>query len=168
MNKVALLAVVLLLMPVPGLGGEGGRDHEQEARSAIAALSPGLQQLFSSEMLALQAGMMEMVPLYVAGKLQEIAVIAGNMEDSLVLKKNLTRSQMHELHTKLPASFLAQDRQFHYLAGMLEHVAEAGKIELVGFYIAKMGEACVACHSTYAANRFPNLAPDRQSESDHH
>lgn len=156
------------MIPVPGPGEEGGRAHEEEARSAIAGLSPGLQQLFSSEMLALQEGMMELVPLYVAGKLQEIAVIAGKMEDSLVLKKNLTRSQMHELHTKLPASFIAQDQQFHYLAGMLEHVAEVGKIELVGFYIAKMGEACVACHSTYAGNRFPNLVPDRQGGSDHH
>jgi hypothetical protein len=167
MKRIVQLALLALLLPALCQGEENRQRQVEQAQSVIAPLSPELQQLFSREMLELQNAMMAMLPLYVAGKLDDIATIAARMESSYVLKKNLSGSQMHELHAKLPAAFIEQDQQFHYLAGMLEHVAKAGKTELVGFYISKMGEACVACHTAYATSRFPELSRNRQVEHDH-
>ena len=166
--KTMLRPVFLaLLLPALCQGGEDTHRQAGEAQSVIAGLSPELQQLFSREMLELQNAMMAMLPLYVAGKLDDIATIAAQMDSSYVLKQNLSESQMHELHETLPDAFIEQDQQFHYLASMLEHVAKAGKTELVGFYISKMGEACVGCHTAYATNRFPGLSRNRQSGHDH-
>ena len=167
MNKIVLLALLALLLPVLCQGEESERRQGGEEGSVIARLSPGLQQLFSREMIELQNGMIAMLPLYVAGKLDDIAMIADRMESSYVLKQNLNGSQMHELHTQLPDAFIEQDQQFHYLAGMLGHVAKVGKTELVGFYMAKLAEACVACHTAYATNRFPALSRKRQTGHDH-
>jgi hypothetical protein len=167
MNRIVRLVLLALLLPALCQGEEDTHHQIGETQSVIAGLSPELQQLFSREMLELQNAMMAMLPLYVAGKLDDIATIAAQMESSYVLKQNLNESQMHELHAKLPAAFIEQDQQFHYLAGMLEHVAKAGKTELVGFYIAKMGEACVACHTAYATSRFPELSRKKQAEHDH-
>ena len=52
------------------------------------------------------------------------------------------------------------NEQFHYYAGMLAHVAENNKAELIGFYISKMSETCVACHSLYATRKFPSFKVD--------
>ena len=164
-----MVQLVFLLLPAL-CQGEGNATHQHEheqPQSVIAGLSPELQALFSREMLALQNGMMQMVPLYIAGKLDDIAAIAAQMESSYVLKQNLSDSQMHELHARLPDAFIEQDQQFHYLAGMLEHVAKRGKTELVGFYISEMGEACVACHAAYATRRFPAMAGNRQAGHGH-
>ena len=114
-------------------------------------------------MRQLQKGMTEILPLYVSGGWAEIAVIAGKMEDSYVLKQNLSAEQMDELHAKLPGEFIELDQQFHYLAGMLEHAAVVEKVELVSFYYSEMGEACVSCHTRFATQRFPALAPRPQA-----
>jgi hypothetical protein len=167
MKIIVQLALLALLLPALCHSEENRQHQVEQAQSVIAPLSPELQQLFSREMRELQHGMRALVPLYVAGKLDDIATIATQMENSYVLKQNLTDSQMHELHEKLPAAFIKQDQQFHYLAGMLEHVANAGKTELVGFYISKMLETCVACHTAYATNRFPALSPKSQAEHNH-
>ena len=159
MKKPSQLFFLALL--IPGLClGQGHEDHAtDESHAGVAGLSPELRALLSSEMLQLQNGMTEILPLYASGQWAEIAVIAGKMEDSYVLKQQLSEEQMHELHTKLPAGFIELDQRFHYLAGMLEHVAEKQKVELIGFYYSEMGEACVGCHTQYATQRFPALAP---------
>ena len=167
MKRIVELAFLVLLLPALCQGEENMQHQVGERHSVIASLSPELQQLFSREMIELQKGMMAMVPLYVAGKLDDIEKIAAQMESSYVLKQNLTESQMHELHAKLPDAFIEQDQQFHYLAGMLAHVANVGKTELVGFYIAKMSESCLACHSAYATDKFPALAGKGQGEHNH-
>ena len=163
MKKLPQLFFLALL--IPGLClGQGHEGHAaDESHSGVAGLSPELRALLASEMQQLQKGMTEMLPLYVSGQWAEIAVIAGKMEDSYVLKQQLSEEQMHELHTILPADFIELDQQFHYLAGMLEHVAEKQKVELIGFYYSEMGKACVSCHTQHATQRFPALAPKAEA-----
>jgi len=161
------LALLAVLIPTLCQGEEGASGQHKDKQSGVAMLSPGLRKLFTREMVELQNGMTALTPLYISGDFGGIAAIARQMESSYVLKQSLSESQVHELHSKLPEEFLALDQQFHYLAGMLEHVAKLKKIELVGFYISKMGEACVSCHARYAAQRFPALAPARQ-DAHHH
>ena len=167
MKRIMQLALLALLLPALCHSEENRQHPVEQAQSVLAPLSPELQQLFSREMRELQNGMLALVPLYVAGRLDDIATIATQMENSYVLKQNLTDSQVHELHESLPAAFIKQDLQFHYLAGMLEHVANAGKVELVGFYISEMLESCVACHTAYATNRFPALSPKSHAQHNH-
>lgn len=167
MKKLVQLTLLAVLIPTLCHGEENISREVKGEHSGIAALSPELRELFSREMVELQNGMMAMIPLYISGNLGEIANIARKMESSYVLKQNLSKSQVHELHSKLPSSFIVLDQQFHYFAGMLEHVANMEKIELVGFYISKMSETCVRCHTEYATDRFPALAPKRQDEHSH-
>jgi len=154
-----------LAIVIPSLcHGEGDERHSiDKSHSGIVDLSSELRKLFSQEMQQLQKGMTEILPLYVSGRWAEIGVIASKMEGSYVLKQSLSEEQMHELHSILPSAFIELDQQFHYLSGMLGHAAEMEKAELVGFYFSKMSEICVSCHTQYATQRFPALAPKTQA-----
>ena len=145
---------------LPGHQGEGKAE-------GVMSLSSAVRDLLSQEMLALQQGMMSIIPAYVSGDWSAIAVTAGKMKNSYIFKQSLTKGQRAELHSQLPHDFVAQDKQFHYLAGMLEHVAQRQKPELINFYFSEMAEACVSCHSDYARHKFPALAPAENEGHSH-
>ncbi|MCO7226574.1 hypothetical protein [Pleionea sp. CnH1-48] len=139
--------------------------HHHHHTSPIEGLSPELRQLLGKEMRALQGGMQSIIPAYISGDWEQIAKTAHKMKNSYILKQSLTDAQIKELHHSLPKSFLKQDHQFHYLAGMLEHAAKHKKPELVNFYFSEMNEACVSCHTDFATHRFPKL---KKEEKGHH
>lgn len=143
--------------------------HEtKEEHSGVEALSSDLRELLKKEMLALEKGMMSVIPAYVSGDWSEIENIAHKMKNSYILKQSLTDAQANELHTLLPKSFIRLDQQFHYLSGMLEHAAKNEKAELVGFYFSKLGEACISCHTQYATHKFPALSLENESGKHKH
>jgi hypothetical protein len=111
--------------------------------------------------------MMAIIPAYVAGDWHQISHIGLKMKNSYILKQSLSQSQVHALHTTLPESFLKNDQQFHYLAGMLSHAADMKKPELVGFYYAELTRSCVTCHRQFAQHRFPALAPTVEMTNQH-
>ncbi len=133
--------------------------------NTVSSLTPDLQLLFSQEMLHLRKGMNQIMEAYITGQWRDIAITAKQMENSYVLRQGLSQEQLHELHSKLPKAFLQMDEQFHYYAGMLAHVAENNKAELIGFYISKMSETCVNCHRSYATETFPGFRHDADSQS---
>lgn len=143
-------------------------SHAEPSTSEIESLTPELRQLLQSEMQALQKGMMSIIPAYVSGDWNEIADIAEKMKNSYIMKRSLTDAQKKELHASLSDAFVKQDQQFHYLAGMLNHAAKKEKPELVGFYFSKMGEACVNCHSQFAAHKFPAFSPSAEQHKHTH
>lgn len=146
-----------------------GAEHHEDRGSkhkSVESLSPELRALLKQEMQALQTGMVSAIPALVSGNLAEVADIARKMEKSYILRQSITREQMHELHSSLPASFLKQDGAFHYYAGMLAHVADRKKLELVNFYFSKLTESCVTCHSEHATHKFPGFAA-KQDEGEH-
>ncbi len=163
MKKLSQLFFLAILIPFLGHGEEDEHHPIDKSHSGIVDLSPDLRDLLSQEMRELQKGMTEILPLYVSGRWAEIGSIASKMEGSYVLKQSLSEEQKHELHSKLPSAFIELDQRFHYLSGMLEHVAKMEKAELVGFYFSKMNEICVSCHTQYATHRFPALAPKPQA-----
>jgi len=167
MSKLPPLWVFLVFIPLLSHGGEYAHRAAGNNHSGIVDLSPELRDLLSREMRQLQKGMTEILPLYVSGEWAEIVPVASKMKNSYVLKQSLSDEQMHELHTKLPGGFIQLDKQFHYLSGMLEHAAETGKPELIGFYFSKMTEACVSCHTQYATHRFPALSPGTKGHEHH-
>lgn len=183
MIKRSFLTTTLLLaaslIPPAGLAehhekGEhhGEAKHHRDGNSkhkSVESLSPELRALLKQEMQALQTGMLSAIPALVSGNLTELAEIARKMEKSYILRQSITREQMNELHSSLPASFLKQDQAFHYYAGMLAHVADRKKLELVNFYFSKLTESCVTCHSEHAAHTFPGFSAKRdEAGHDHH
>jgi len=156
-QKIYKIIPVLLLIPSLCFAADNALQAENSIPSAVTTLSSPLRTLLSQEMQQLQKGMMEIQPLYISGRWAEIAPIAKTMEDSYVLKKSLSKDQVHELHSKLPNEFIELDQQFHYLSGELAHAAKTQKPRLVGFYYAKMSETCLNCHTKFATHRFPAL-----------
>jgi len=155
-------------MSSPGFGEDEPGHETKEKHSGVEALSYELRELLKKEMLALEKGMMSIIPAYVSGDWSEIEAIARKMKGSYILKQSLTDAQANELHTLLPESFLKLDHQFHYLSGMLEHAAKNEKAELVGFYFSKLSETCVSCHTKYATHKFPALSPEKETGTHTH
>jgi len=150
-------------MSSPSYGEDRPGQETREDHSGVEALSSELRELLKKEMLALEKGMMSVIPAYVSGDWSEIAGIAHKMKSSYILKQSLTDAQANELHTLLPESFIKLDHQFHYLSGMLEHAAKNEKAELVGFYFSKLSETCVSCHTQYATHKFPAFSLEKET-----
>ncbi len=150
-------AFLIILFPAVSYGEEKTRHMEPENASGVEALSHELRNLLSQEMQALQSGMMSIIPAYVSGDWGEIEITAGKIKNSYILKQSLTKSQVNELHSVLPYEFFEKDQRFHYLAGMLEHVAKNKNTELINFYFSEMKESCVSCHMKFAMHKFPAL-----------
>lgn len=143
-------------------------DQHNQPASGVTSLSSGLRDLLSREMQAIEKGMMAIIPAYASGNWSEIARIAGQIENSFILKQLLSDKQVHELHAALPHEFIKLDQQFHYLAGMLAHAAKLQKQELVGFYFSELNNACVGCHSQFALHKFPAFDSARQQNEHSH
>jgi len=177
MKYLVRIAFLTLLLPVLGYAQDNHAHHshhenqsheEPKQATGVEALSQDLRDLLVQEMQALQTGMMSIIPAYVSGNWAEIESTAKKMNNSYILKQNLTESQMHELHSVLPNSFIEKDQRFHYLAGMLEHAAKNKKPELINFYFSEMNESCVGCHAQFATHKFPALlAKDNKQEHGH-
>jgi hypothetical protein len=146
---------------------DGHRDHAAE-RSGVAALSTPLREALAQEMVALQNGMMSIIPAFASGDWALVAETGKQMEQSYIMKQALSAEQLDELHHVLPPQFLELDAQFHYLAGMLSHAAGNRKPELAAFYFSRMLETCTACHARFATEKFPALAaPEGGPARDH-
>lgn len=160
----SLPAVLLACCMAAQAADDGHRTPEQ----GVEALSAPLREALGTEMVALQNGLMTVIPAFVAGHWDEVAGIGRQMHDSYIMKQSLSAAQVEELHQAMPASFLELDARFHYLAGMLQHAAEARKPELVGFYLGRLAETCVTCHAQHAHSKFPAYAePAAPDEHDH-
>jgi hypothetical protein len=119
---------------------------------------PPLREALAQEMVALQNGMMSIIPAFTSGDWALVAETGKQMEQSYIMKQALSAEQLDELHHVLPPQFLELDAQFHYLAGMLSHAANNRKPELAAFYFSRMLETCTACHARFATEKFPALA----------
>lgn len=159
MKKLAAIMLFITMLPF---------SYAENNDSGISSLSPQLQKLFSKEMIQLQQGMKNIMDAYISGQWHIITPIAKKMENSYVLRQNLSQEQMHELHSKLPKAFLELDEKFHYYSGMLSHASEMNKTELLGFYYSKMSETCVNCHSVYASEKFPSFKSVIENGEHHH
>ncbi len=137
------------------------------AESSVKTLSPEIRALITEEMTSVQNGMQSLIPAYISGDLETVNQIALKIQNSYIIKQKLTKQQKQELMAKLPKSFKHKDKKFHQQAGTLAHVAERKHMELVGFYIAKLTESCVGCHSEHATHKFPKLVPDNDSHHHH-
>jgi len=167
MNCFTRITLLTILLPTMSFGADKLKHEEHENTPGVEMLSHDLRSLLTTEMQALQSGMMSIIPAYISGNWGEIETTAEKMKSSYILKKSLTESQVKELHSVLPHEFIKQDQRFHYLAGMLEHAAKNKKPELINFYFSEMNESCVSCHAVFATHKFPALIPTKNGEHTH-
>ena len=168
MKIIIRIILLTILIPTMAFGENKHNNEETENAVGVEALSDELRELLSKEMMALQSGMMSIIPAYNSGNWDEIVTTAGQIKRSYILKQSLTESQVKELHSVLPHAFIEKDQRFHYLAGMLEHVAKNETPELINFYFSEMNESCVSCHTIFATHRFPALsAKEKNGEHQH-
>ena len=172
-NMKNIICISLLAVLLPSLSyAEDQHKHQepvktQAASTGVQALSADLRSLLSQEMQAIQYGMMSIIPAYASGNWSEIETTAGKIKSSYILTQHLSKAQVEELHSLLPAEFIEKDENFHYLAGMLEHAAKHKKPELVNFYFSEMNRSCVSCHSAFATHKFPALSVKPKNEHAH-
>lgn len=167
MNCFTRITLLTILLPTMSFGADKLKHEEHENTPGVEMLSHDLRSLLTTEMQALQSGMMSIIPAYISGNWGEIETTAEKMKSSYILKKSLTESQVKELHSVLPHEFIKQDQRFHYLAGMLEHAAKNKKPELINFYFSEMNKSCVSCHAVFATHKFPALIPTKNGEHTH-
>ncbi len=160
-----LLLATLVFTASFSINAEDKAHQTHVTASKQLELPADVKPLLTQEMQQIQQGMMDLIPLIASGQWDGIAEIAKKMQNSYIMKQKMTQEQMHALHKSLPPAFIALDQNFHRSAGMLAHVAEEKKSELVNFYFYKLTESCGQCHSQYAQQRFPAFA--EKSKSDH-
>jgi len=162
MNQIKTILLMLCLLPAFG-HAQTNTQHS----SGVSELSDELRILFSQEMIALKKGLLQITEAYIAGDWSTIETIALKMEQSYILRQNLSNQQMHQLHSVLSPAFIKQDEKFHYLSGMLNHAAKMEKVEMIGFYLSKVSESCVSCHSQYATHKFPKFKTETKTNAHH-
>ncbi len=145
----------------------GHAQTNTQHASGVSELSDELRILFSQEMIALKKGLVQITEAYITGDWSTIETLALKMEQSYILRQNLSKQQMHQLHSVLSPEFIKQDQKFHYLSGMLNHAAKMEKVEMIGFYLSKMSETCVSCHSQYAVHKFPKFKTEIKTSVHH-
>ncbi len=132
--------------------------HEQGKAPVQLELPDNLAGVLRQEMQLLEKGMGELLGHIVAGRSGDAAAVALKIEKSFVLKQALTQEELKQLIGLLPAEFITMDRKFHSDAGALAAAAEKGEFRTAMKLYTTMAESCLACHSQYAAQRFPKLA----------
>lgn len=150
MKKIAVFLSILFLSATALAADENAHGLH---------LSPGVKEALVQEMQGVQKNMQSMLPHIAAGEWEHVAHLAQRIEGAYILRQKLSPEQMEELHRALPPEFIELDHGFHKMAGMLSHVAKEPHIELVSFYYYKLVDSCNRCHSKFAQQRFPKLAP---------
>lgn len=170
--STSCLCASLLFLSFTANAEDHGKHHKMDAgnmhkpnhhKNSNAVLLPKtLESLLLKEMNSLEKGLSQLMPEVVSGNWKNIQDIGQKMHDSYILKQSLSKNQIQQLHQSLPEGFKRLDHQLHHSAGMMAHAAEKKNMELVNFYLYKVTETCVNCHSQYATDRFPQLVSKKQ------
>ena len=165
---VFLLIVISCFAPLLALAEDDAHNRESYGFNQEIRFSPELKQLLIEEMVAIQEGMMALIPAISSGDWRAIVEIGTKLHDSYIMKQKLSKSQIEEFHHSLPTAFQELDHSFHHSAGMLAHAAETKNADVVNFYFFKLTETCVSCHSRFATHRFPGFVSDGEHDEHHH
>ncbi len=158
-RTVVLLAIVLTFGGVAAADNPGLVSHEESKHLAQPDLPPHLRELLIEEMRSVSDGVKSIAPAIGVGAYEAIDAEAKKIEASYILNKRLSEEEARYLEHSLPEGFKILDFQFHNRARALASAAREHDSDLVLHHYNKLLETCVACHSQYAASRFPELAP---------
>jgi len=132
------------------------------ADEPVLKLSPKLRGALVAEMAGLKGGLAELTGALATGDWARARERALAIRDSYILKQKLSHAELAELEHALPAEFQELDARFHRHAEALADAATHKDGELAGFYVGRMVESCIGCHSRYATHTligFKAVAP---------
>lgn len=154
---LVLLAALALL--APGCSGRAQTAPEASGGSGRAELElpARYRNLLRAEMREIEGAMQELLGSLARGEAENGARLARRIEQSFVLRRELSAEERRELHALLPEEFLQLDRSFHGEAGALADALERPDFQAASESYAAMARACVDCHSRFAAERFPGF-----------
>jgi len=128
------------------------------AGEPVLKLSPKLRGALVAEMAGLKEGMADLTGALATGDWPRASKRALAIRDSYILKQKLTRDELEELEHALPQDFQDMDVRFHRHAEALAQAAERHDGELAGFYLGRMIDGCVSCHTRYATHTLPGFS----------
>jgi len=123
-------------------------------------LTPKLQDLLRQEMASVLAASQDILGAIVTGDHPTVAEGAQQIHDSFILQQSLTDQDRQDLMAAVPPAFVDLDRAFHETSAELAAAARVGDADREISAFNQMTEACVACHTRFASDRFPGLARD--------
>ncbi len=164
--RTLLIFILGMTLSMPLSAEEDLNHHSLKKGKSSLHISENIRNILSEEMIALQGGMVQLVPAIASGNWGFIAETASKMEASYIMNQKLTKKEIAELHRTLPHEFQRLDQEFHEMSGKLSKAAGQQDGQLVPFYFYKLVESCIACQSLYATHKFPQLSP--QEGHDHH
>lgn len=180
MKNFGAIIILILALLVAGCHHEHSEDgHHAEAGEKVAdphdhgheaidgprpeklELPEHLANVLRKEMVEITSGMGTLLAHISQGNGVGAAAIATKIQNSFILKQELSPQDLKQLVSLLPEAFVTMDRTFHANAGKVATMADkkdfAGAMKLYG----QMAQACVDCHGQYAADRFPEMAVQR-------
>lgn len=142
------------------LGTFGAVTAEQRSGVNVGAeLPPKIRGLLIKEMLGIDAASQQILSALAQGQHALVAAKAQQIHDSFILAQEMSAEDEQILHDTVPEGFLALDTAFHGLSDSLAEAARSEDSERQLQEFTKLTQACVACHSQYATERFPGLQP---------
>lgn len=156
----------LLLSAICGMYLGVANAEQHGADNALLSDTPHLQNLLREEMRALQQAMSKIVNALPTGDWPTIANTAQAIHDSFILQQKLTDQDRDKL-AHLPMEFIHLDEALHQQANKLREAAVAKDAELSVFYVSRMLDKCMQCHTRFVAQRFPGLQHD-EKHTPHH
>ena len=153
------LVLLALALVAPGCSGRAQTAPEASGGSGRAELElpARYQTVLRAEMLEIEGAMQELLGRLARGEAESGARLARRIEQSFVLRRELSAEERRELQDLLPEEFLDLDRSFHREAGNLAGALERRDLQAASESYAAMSRACVDCHSRFAAERFPGF-----------
>ena len=163
--RSVICALIVTLTGVAILGSALASDQKQEVPTPNAG-SAATQLDLPDDLRGKLIGEMKMVVKRMGvllrhlstGDAQKAGTTAGTIRDTFILKKGLTQEERERFDSLIPKDFVKREQAFQ---GELEKLLADLETEDFSSAIqrfAAMGQACLACHATFATERFPGLA----------
>ncbi len=121
-------------------------------------LTPKLQDLLRKEMVSINDASQKILSALVAGDDERVETLAQQIHDSFILRQSMTPEDKKHLMTVAPQDFVQMDRNFHAIAAELAQAARVNDRPLQKEIFDRMIEACSACHTRFATDRFPGFS----------
>jgi len=162
MTSILVSAVLMMGGPLTAFAEDArdaaGAHVASEADRAVGShLPPKFRVLIIQEMLAVLDASKQILEALVRGQDDVVARNAQGIHDSFVLEQDMTEADSKALHDALPHAFVERDQEFHALSEQLAEAAREGDQPRQREVFTEMLNACVACHTAHATDRFPDL-----------
>jgi len=141
------------------------QDRAPLYNSGKLELPSKYRSLLVQEMIQIDGAMQELVTLIVKGETEKASEAALNIHKSFILKSSLSKKELIKLKSLLPNDFIRMDKSFHRNAKTLSKALKINKLSVSSKIYGEMLNACVGCHSKYAANRFPGLIKNNSNKN---